>query len=68
VSDRYQNEGLGYELTRRLVDVARSEKIKRVLAIISPDNKGMIEICRKIGFTSLDVNPKSGMVESEISL
>jgi acetyltransferase len=69
VSDHYQNEGLGYELVSRLINVARKENIKRVLAITSPDNKGMIEICEKVGFKSLDVvNPKTGLVEAEISL
>ncbi len=50
VSDRYQSQGLGTELVRRLLDIARDEKIGRVTGQILPENRGMQAICRNLGF------------------
>jgi acetyltransferase len=51
VSDRYQHQGLGTELLRRLLTVARDEKLQVVSAQILPDNSAMQRICEKVGFT-----------------
>jgi acetyltransferase len=51
VSDRYQHQGLGTELLRRLLTVARDEKLQVVSAQILPDNTAMQRICEKVGFT-----------------
>jgi acetyltransferase len=50
VNDRWQGQGLGTELLKRLVNVARDEKLKRVTAVILADNKGMQYVSRKVGF------------------
>src|SRR5207248_9329631 len=50
VGDRFQHPGLGTELVRRLLDVARAEKLERVVADILPENGSMQEICRRLGF------------------
>jgi len=50
VSDRYQNLGLGKELLRRVVQVARDEKLSQVSAEMLPDNVGMQAIMRGLGF------------------
>jgi acetyltransferase len=51
VSDAYQGQGLGKELLRRLLDVAKQEKVSRVTAEISGDNYTMQGICKSMGFT-----------------
>jgi acetyltransferase len=51
VNDLYQGRGLGTELLRRLIEVARGEKIARVTADILPDNREMQRVCEKLGFT-----------------
>jgi len=51
VNDQYQGRGLGTELGRRLLDVARAEGIARVVAEILPDNREMQRVCEKLGFT-----------------
>ena len=51
VSDKQQRHGLGTELLRRLVEIGRSEGVKRITADILPDNKGMLRVAEKIGFT-----------------
>ena len=50
IADAYQGHGLGTELWRRMVEIARDEKLDRVTAEILPENTQMIEICRLLGF------------------
>jgi len=50
VADDFQNRGLGTELTRTLLQIAREEKIKTVVAEILADNAGMVSVCRNLGF------------------
>jgi acetyltransferase len=50
VSDQYQNLGLGYELLRRVVQVARDEKLSEVHAEMLPDNVAMQVIMKRVGF------------------
>jgi len=51
VGDPYQGIGLGGELIRRAVDVARSEHIERMSAILTADNQVMLHIFQKLGFS-----------------
>jgi len=50
VSDRFQNLGLGNELLRRVIQVARDEKLSRVSAEMLTDNIGMQAIVKRLGF------------------
>ena len=50
VSDQCQHQGLGTELFRRVIQIARDEKLARVDAEILPDNLPMKKIARKLGF------------------
>ena len=50
VSDKYQNLGLGYELLRRVVQIARDEKLSQVYAEMLPDNVAMQVIMKRVGF------------------
>ena len=68
VNDRFQGQGLGKELLKRLLDVARDEKIKSVIAIISPENESMQKLCRVLGFSSMQADPETGMIKAQISL
>jgi acetyltransferase len=51
VGDAYQNQRLGSELLRRLIEVARAEGIRRLSAEILAENAAMQEVCRRLGFT-----------------
>ena len=51
VSDQYQNRGLGTELLRRLIQVARDEKLVRLGADVLAENREMQRLCEKLGFT-----------------
>jgi acetyltransferase len=50
VSDQYQKMGLGHELLRRVVQVARDEKLSQVSAEMLPDNIAMQAVFRRLGF------------------
>ena len=50
VSDAFQNQGLGFELLRRVIDVAREEKLTRVSSEMLGDNLAMRIISKKMGF------------------
>jgi acetyltransferase len=50
VSDRYQKHGLGTALLRRVVQIARNQKLRRVSGELLRDNLAMQNIVRKLGF------------------
>jgi len=51
VGDAWQRRGLGTELLRRIVDIARAEKISRVTATMLPDNTAMLQVAERVGFS-----------------
>jgi acetyltransferase len=67
VSDNFQGEGIGMELIKRLIDVAKREKIKKIIAVISLENETMKMLCQKTGF-SFTTNTKTEMFEASIIL
>ncbi len=50
VSDEYQRRGLATELLRRLIQVARDEKLSRIVAEMLRDNLAIQIILKKFGF------------------
>jgi acetyltransferase len=50
VADRWQQHGLGSELLRRLVQIARDERLVRVVAEMLRENAGMRTIVQRLGF------------------
>jgi acetyltransferase len=51
VSDQWQNRGLGTQLLRTLLGVARDENLRRVGADVLSENREMQRVCEKLGFT-----------------
>ena len=50
VTDQWQRKGLGTELTKRLVQIAKDEKMARLVAYTLRENKDMQQMCKKVGF------------------
>lgn len=48
--DEYQGRGLGSEISRRLLEIARKEKLDRVTVEIAEENPQMLDVCRGLGF------------------
>lgn len=51
ISDNYQGQGLGTEFLRRLLAHGREEGVRRIEAYILNQNRAMLHICEKLGFT-----------------
>ena len=51
VADQYQNQGVGTELLRRTIQIARDEKVVRLVAEVLRDNVPMEKIFKRLGFS-----------------
>lgn len=67
VLDEFQHRGLGSELVRRNIAVARAEKLKRVVANILPENFEMHGLCQRLDFT-LEHDLEAGIVRGVLEL
>jgi acetyltransferase len=50
ISDKFQGHGLGTELLKRLIEIARADGLEKITADILGENRQMIEICKLLGF------------------
>jgi acetyltransferase len=67
VRDEFQRQGLGTELYRRLIEVAREEKLARVVSTMLAENREMRGVCQKLGFR-LRAEMEEGTVRAELQL
>ena len=51
ISDQWQGRGLGKELLARMLIVGADAKLSKLTADILPDNRDVMRICEKLGFT-----------------
>ncbi len=51
ISDKWQREGIGTELLKRLVKIGHAEKLTRITAFIMADNHAMQHVSKKAGFS-----------------
>ncbi|HLX74896.1 MAG TPA: GNAT family N-acetyltransferase, partial [Terriglobales bacterium] len=67
VSDHYHHQGLGTELYRRLAQIARDEKIARIVSTMLGENREMRAICQKLGFRiQMDLEEQTVKAELEV--
>src|SRR5512135_877709 len=67
INDHFQGRGIGTELLRHLLDVARGEKLERVTATMTVDNHAMQQTCKKLGFRLFHAE-QGAMVKAVIEL
>ena len=67
VADDFQNKGLGSELTRTMVQIAREEKLTNVTAEVLAENANMVSVCRRLGFM-LDLQLQEATMHAAIKL
>ncbi|MBD2681756.1 MULTISPECIES: bifunctional acetate--CoA ligase family protein/GNAT family N-acetyltransferase [Nostoc] len=65
VSDRYQCQGLGTELLKRLLQVGRDEHLTLISAEILAENLAMQRVCEKLGFR-IHRTAETSVVRAEI--
>ena len=64
ISDQWQGRGLGKELLARLLVVGADERLTRLVADVLPDNRDVMRILEKLGF-SLEHDLEAGVVHAE---
>ncbi len=67
ISDHWQGRGLGRELLSRLLVVGADEKLTKLTADILPDNRAVMRVCEKLGF-SLKHSLEDQVVRAEFQL
>jgi acetyltransferase len=67
INDHFQGRGIGTELLRHLIEVAREEKLQRVTATMTVDNHAMQQTCKKLGFRLFHAE-QGAMVNAVIEL
>jgi acetyltransferase len=67
ISDQVQHQGLGTELLKRLVDIARQEGVSVVSADILNENLDMQKVCKKLGF-AFERDEEGGTLKATIRL
>ena len=65
ISDKFQRQGLGSELLRRLLQIGRDEGVQKVMAYMLPENRGMKRIAEELGFS---FTREEELVRAEIQL
>ncbi len=66
-TDAAQHKGLGTELYRRLIEFARSERLRLVVSNMLPENREMRALCVKHGFKMFS-NLEDNMIRAELEL
>jgi acetyltransferase len=66
VRDGFQGKGLGAELYRQMLQIARDEKLSKVHANMSEENLEMMAICRRLGFNFAEGKDK--LVHAELTV
>ena len=51
MTDSHQRKGVGTELLRQLINVARQENIERLIAYTRPENTAMLALIRRFQFS-----------------
>jgi acetyltransferase len=67
VVDSMQRQGIGKELLRRLVEIGRAEGLDALVGTILPENRGMVQVCKALGFET-KTSWEQGDVEARFAL
>jgi acetyltransferase len=66
ITDCCQGMGIGRELMRKLIDVARQEKLNRLEILMTQDNHAMQSMCKSFGFEVSDMG--EGLKRADLKL
>src|SRR5947209_5101088 len=67
VHDGFQHLGMGTELYRRLISIARNEKLRRLVSTVLAENHEMRAICQKLGF-QMNADMEEGTLTAVLEL
>jgi acetyltransferase len=63
VHDEHQGRGLGYKLVDLLIGVAQEKGMQSIQGVVLTENKVMLEICERLGFTITPMPDETSKVE-----
>ncbi|HZQ10302.1 MAG TPA: bifunctional acetate--CoA ligase family protein/GNAT family N-acetyltransferase [Anaerolineae bacterium] len=66
--DSFQGKGLGTELLKKLIQIGRDEKLRRIIAYISSENYAMQTVSKNLGFILHRNMDDPTIVEAELVL
>jgi acetyltransferase len=68
VRSDYHGLGFGWALMNKLIDYAREQGIAELFGVVMRENRGMLAMCEKLGFTRTSVPGEPGLVEVVLPL
>jgi acetyltransferase len=68
VQDELQGKGLGVELYRRLIQVARDQRLQKVHSNMLGENREMQHLCKRLGFKLSAPDLEDNLVLAELTL
>ena len=68
VQDDVQGKGLGVELYRRLIDIARQQRLTKVHSNMLGENKEMQHLCKRLGFKLSAPDLEDNLILAELAL
>jgi acetyltransferase len=68
VSDHFQGRGLGSELLRRIIEIGRAERLRRIVGYISAENRQMLQLAARLGFRAAPMPGDRSVVEAILDL
>jgi acetyltransferase len=66
IEDEWQNRGLGMEMMRYILEIARDKKHHKVYGEIFRENMIMRQVCKQLGFSEKAIDPDVVRAEIEI--
>ena len=66
VHDTYQRKGIGYKLVDMLIGIGQEKGLEKIYGMVLLDNRGMLKICERLGFTVKQMPDR--MTEVELRL
>jgi acetyltransferase len=67
VKDSWQRKGIGFRLLQLLIEIAKNEGVKKIIASMCPENEEMRKICEKMGF-ALSFDEETKRIFADLSL
>jgi acetyltransferase len=67
VADDFQNAGLGLKISDMLIGVAEEKNLKNIYGIVLNDNRNMLNLSQKLGFTIQRLSQDESRIELELN-
>ena len=68
VSDQMQGKGLGKQLIRKLIDIAKQRQIQTLFATVLDQNHGLLKICESLNFTLTPMEDDPSLIEVKLDV